>query len=458
MKLTKVICCAVLAAGLAGSDAALPAQIERDSVSEEDHRIRIKLSGQIVPEDVVKFQRVARAALQEAETIFATIDVFLDSPGGDVAAAMAIGRQIRANDMFTTVEFTCNSSCIFIFAAGVYRYAEYRLPEETGRRDVAIGIHRPFYAATETVSARAADLQHKQLDALVRAYFKEMNVADTLADAMLRTPPENVHYLTWRELDQYGLQGADPGFAQRMATSSARRYGLTMPEYYARVSRVKEKCAGTGVGAEYHYCREGGMYGISAAEFRRRENSTAQICGDPTDMYGATRLGQRECVRAVMQGARYKPLPPAVQVTAARTVEEKQQSHADPADIKLIAWAVTRDGRKYCNYSDDLMITMQAAPARPEANSCPKTVLERRAYKETLAGRTETVASIRALLKRKGFPDTHFDNDPDGGPIHPKPNTFFDLKGSWDSTAPHTDYWVPNWMPDRPGTKYFAPK
>ena len=91
---------------------------------------------------------------------------------------------------------------------------------------------------------------------------------------------------------------------------------------------------------------------------------------------------------------------------------------------------------------------MQAAPARrpkPEENSCPKTGLERGAYNKTLAGRTEAVASMRASLKRKGLPDTFFDNEPTAGSIHPSP-TFYDLKGSWDSTSRKIEYGVPNWV------------
>ena len=138
----------------------------------------------------------------------------------------------------------------------------------------------------------------------------------------------------------------DPGFAQRWATyRRAREYGLTMPEYYALAGRVKEKCRGTGDG-DYHYCSEAWMYGTSVAEFRRRENSTAQICWTQQPTCTAPIFAIAQCVRRLMQGARYKPLPPAVQVTAERTVEEKQHRQVDPADVKLILYAVTPDGRK----------------------------------------------------------------------------------------------------------------
>jgi hypothetical protein len=110
-----------------------------------------------------------------------------------------------------------------------------------------------------------------------------------------------------------------------------------MPEYYARVGPVKEKCAGTGVGAEYHYCREGWMYGISAAEFRRRENSTAEICGDPPNLPGAARMRRPECVGAVMRGERYKPAPAAMQVTAEQTAEQKRKQFLAEAWAKVEA-------------------------------------------------------------------------------------------------------------------------
>ena len=161
-------------------------------------------SGQIVPEDVAKFQSVAEAVMRDQKRMGdrQPLPYICTARVATCFAAMAIGRQIRANDMWIRVSTTCISSCIFMQAAGVTRYADYG----KNTREVAVGIHRPFYTETKTVSAREADAMHKKMDAAIRAYFKEMNIPDALADAMLRIPPENVRYLTRDELLS-GLMG-----------------------------------------------------------------------------------------------------------------------------------------------------------------------------------------------------------------------------------------------------------
>jgi hypothetical protein len=44
----------------------------------------------------------------------------------------------------------------------------------------------------------------------VRSYFREMNVAEQLADAMLRIEPENMRILNGAELISFGLTPEDP--------------------------------------------------------------------------------------------------------------------------------------------------------------------------------------------------------------------------------------------------------
>ena len=48
----------------------------------------------------------------------------------------------------------------------------------------------------------------------IRTYFREMNVAEGLADAMLRIPPEEVRFLTEEEAKAYGLTMMDPVYEE----------------------------------------------------------------------------------------------------------------------------------------------------------------------------------------------------------------------------------------------------
>src|ERR1700724_647539 len=69
--------------------------------------------GEIKAGDGVAF---ARAVKREGQ-----LWVDLDSPGGDVDAAMAIGRMVRKSEGSVSVKGKCYSSCVLIYASGVTR-------------------------------------------------------------------------------------------------------------------------------------------------------------------------------------------------------------------------------------------------------------------------------------------------------------------------------------------------
>jgi hypothetical protein len=79
--------------------------------------------------------------IAQRETYFETGGMFLtlDSTGGDVDAALQIGRIIRKNEGIINVRehYKCYSSCALIYIAGVQR-------SNFG----VIGLHRPYLAST----------------------------------------------------------------------------------------------------------------------------------------------------------------------------------------------------------------------------------------------------------------------------------------------------------------------
>jgi hypothetical protein len=63
----------------------------------------------------------------------------INSRGGDVAAAMAIGRMLRKENAWLGVNGVCISACVLILAGAVDR--------QIGKSD-AVGIHRPYFGTT----------------------------------------------------------------------------------------------------------------------------------------------------------------------------------------------------------------------------------------------------------------------------------------------------------------------
>jgi hypothetical protein len=152
--------------------------------------------------------------------------VSLDSEGGDVAAAMEIGRMFRKARVNTIVGKgdKCLSACIFLLAGSVKR---------TYVGD-AVGIHRPYSADTEAITFEAMQQRTTNLGNLASRFLKEMNIPSTLYDAMTQVPPEQIKILDDIELDHYGLKADDPVFSELNRNAEARAAGLSKSDYLAR--------------------------------------------------------------------------------------------------------------------------------------------------------------------------------------------------------------------------------
>jgi hypothetical protein len=181
MTMRHVLCYALFILALANASASSAATIERDG--DTGLGPKLEFSGPITRDDVARFRAALLDARRTLERPEEFVTVQLVSPGGDVYAAMEIGRLVRANDVHTKVQTTdiathtqnlCVSACVFIFAAGVSR--DVNGLWSTLLKHSAVGIHRPYYSGSESTSAHNADLRHKKMDADVRAYLKEMNL------------------------------------------------------------------------------------------------------------------------------------------------------------------------------------------------------------------------------------------------------------------------------------------
>lgn len=195
----------------------------------------------------------------------------INSLGGSVAAAMEIGRTFRRERAWLGVagpgpfrgDGVCMSACVLILAGAVDRYIG-----KSGR----VGIHRPYLATTPEHPLTGDQVKNAYRAMLqdMRAYLREMNVSERLADDMLATEPERVHILTPTELEAYGLAGVDPGEQQRRAiekeardVQEANQLGLDRREYTRRKMLGETLCLYTKAGEpvtdyfEFWKCKQG---------------------------------------------------------------------------------------------------------------------------------------------------------------------------------------------------------
>ncbi len=195
----------------------------------------VALHGRILPGS----EGVVRAALDRAGAGRPT--VLVDSPGGSIAPALAIGRLIRARGLAVAVarvagggptdaDAQCASACVLVLAAGVGRSVG---------PGAEVGVHRlvdwTTYSRTwdvyrvlrrrgrvvgrELVSRRILSSREVYADApprdyaAVERYLAEMGETPELAALMRGTPAARLHWMTPQELaaTRIATERAGPG-------------------------------------------------------------------------------------------------------------------------------------------------------------------------------------------------------------------------------------------------------
>ncbi len=130
--------------------------------------------------------------------------VVLESPGGSVEDALAVGTMIRERGLATEVPAgaLCASSCPLVFAAG----AERRATAES-----AIGLHQVYAAAISADPAsmlRAAGVAMSDAQAVtarILAHLTASGVDPAVWLHALETPPDQLYYLSGDEMERYRL-------------------------------------------------------------------------------------------------------------------------------------------------------------------------------------------------------------------------------------------------------------
>jgi hypothetical protein len=160
----------------------------------------------------------------------------LDSGGGDVNTAMAIGSIVRKREGQVMAR-ACYSSCVLIFAGGVRRTGPAIFDEPV------VGVHRIFFAELRPeLTANQVKAQYDSQLNRIRSYLAEMNVSSELISFMQSIDPSDMHILTRKELNLYGLGAQDVIYAERLVAARAEELGISSLEYRAREQRGRIEC------------------------------------------------------------------------------------------------------------------------------------------------------------------------------------------------------------------------
>jgi hypothetical protein len=236
--------------------------------------------------------------------------VFLNSNGGDVEAAMQIGRIIRDREAFVTTQNNakCFSSCALIYIAGVTRQ------NPSG----VIGLHRPYLAASLSREAieRAAPIMLQR----IKDYVREMGVGDSFYEAMVNTEVSDTRLYHGNEIKKL-VPETDPAYDEIENGYEARRYGVSAAEMRLRKTVVKQRCQplfsdSPGALGRVMDCEQAIYWGLDDVTYKRvAKNGFPQCAPSEEDLkiYQATDIKKRRdlpfyikqetCIRDAMHSA-----------------------------------------------------------------------------------------------------------------------------------------------------------
>lgn len=177
--------------------AGLPSRLALEPVPGEPNARA--LIGSISPGDA---ERMIEALSAHTSAGHSVRKLYLNSPGGSVVDALALGRHLRADKMETVVTEgdICLSACPYIFAGGTKRSAKG-----------ALGVHQHSFGENSYLPAFLAveDIQRGQSE--VMAYLDEMGLDVRLMRPALATGPNDIYIFVEDELTEYKLTTAARG-------------------------------------------------------------------------------------------------------------------------------------------------------------------------------------------------------------------------------------------------------
>jgi len=161
-----------------------------------DGKPTITLTGQIAPGDADRFADFLTTVVP------APVQAFLNSTGGSVQDALAMGRQLRKLGIDTQMAASdiCLSACPYLLAAGTARTVE---------DGALVGVHQHYFGENTALPAFIAvdDIQRSQGE--VMEYLSEMDIDPLIMRHALVTPPNEIYLLTADEMQTYRLTTAD---------------------------------------------------------------------------------------------------------------------------------------------------------------------------------------------------------------------------------------------------------
>jgi ATP-dependent protease ClpP protease subunit len=238
----------------------------------------------------------------------ASVGVYLNSVGGDVYAAMQIGRIMRKYDAGMAVEGKCYSSCVLIFIAGVERH-----------NFGVIGLHRPYFVSAphnrEEIERQAPLMLQK-----LKTYVQEMGITENFYQEMVNTEPSDIKLYTSDKIKGM-VPVYDPTYDEVQISYQARKYGLDTAEMRKRNFDSQQQCQTVQTKSKFSefpdapwICRAAQKWGLSISVYEQRRDKTVKckLSNEEISTLNLTKINEKRdhpfylkwenCVRNIMLG------------------------------------------------------------------------------------------------------------------------------------------------------------
>lgn len=201
--------------------------------------LEVEISGDISNNDLQSLNNKITAALKKYSEVH--ISAKIDSRGGDIDAAMGIGRLFRKHEaaiMYINKKSSCYSACVILAAGAVQRnyLLGYMLIYNS-----EIGIHRPYFSNHQGINAKDTELRYKNMIERIRSYFQEMNISNAFADMMIEVPPNKIKLLSYDDAVRF-LPLTDPAYDELSIARQATIYGVSVLEMRKRQQNGYNNC------------------------------------------------------------------------------------------------------------------------------------------------------------------------------------------------------------------------
>lgn len=189
--------------------------------ADDEDLAHIKIKGKITKENNNQLKQVL--GRNRENWINSAPTVFLDSPGGDMQAALGIAEILRSRGASVIVQDSsqCYSSCFLIYISAVKRWV---------RGNGELGVHRPRISTQEFahMDRNKAIRLYNSLLRDVESYMRDHRVPEDIIEDMLQHPSHDIRIISGEEAREKDMTGMIPALEEqhleRMRRESKKQY------------------------------------------------------------------------------------------------------------------------------------------------------------------------------------------------------------------------------------------